>query len=120
MRIYNLTSCVHIKVRGSNPRTETFGDQGDISNLCQFRWYDWCYFWDHKAPFTHNQEELGCVLSPARGERNELSQWILKSNGNVVPRRTVQALQLAELHSDTENRNEIVLMLSLRGDGDHQ
>ena len=75
VRIYNLTSRDHIKVRGSNPYTETFGEQGDISNLCQFRWYDWCYFRDHKAPFPHNQEVLGRVLGPARGEGNELSQW---------------------------------------------
>ena len=81
---------------------ETFSEQGDISNLCQFRWYDWCYFRDHKAPFPHNQEVLGRVLGPARGEGNELSQWVLKSNRNVVPHWTVQALQLAELKSDTE------------------
>ena len=36
VRIYNLTSRDHIKVRGSNPHTETCGEQGDISNLCQF------------------------------------------------------------------------------------
>ena len=92
VEIYNLTSSDHIKVHGSNPHMETFGDQGDISNLCQFRWYGWCYFRDHKAPFPHNQEVLGRVLGPARGEGNELSQWVLKSNRNVVPRRTVQAL----------------------------
>ena len=63
--IYNLTSHDHIKIRGSNPHTETFGEQGDLSNLCQFRWYDWCYFRDHKAPFPHNQEVLGRVLGPA-------------------------------------------------------
>ena len=102
VRIYNLTSRDHIKVRGSNPHTETFGEQGDISNQCQFRWYQWCYFRDHKAPFPHNQEVLGRVLGPARGEGNELSQWVWKSNGNVVPRRTIRALQLDEIHSDTE------------------
>ena len=47
---------------------------------------------------------LGRVLGPARGEGNELAQWVLKSNGNVVPCQTVQPLQLAELHSDTEKR----------------
>ena len=104
VRIYSLTSRDHIKVRGSNPHMETFGEQGDISNLCQFRWNEWCYFRDHKAPFPHNQEVLGRVLGPARGEGNELSQWVLKSNGNVVPRRTVRALQLAEVHSNTEKR----------------
>ena len=81
---------------------ETFGEHGDISNLCQIRWYDWCYFQDHKTPFPHNQEVLGCVLGPARGEGNELSQWVLKSNVNVVPRRIVRVLQLAEIQSDTE------------------
>ena len=65
MRIYNLTSRDHIKVRGSNTHMETFGEQGDISNLCQFRWYEWFYFRDHKAPFPHNQEVIGCVLGPA-------------------------------------------------------
>ena len=82
----------------------TFGEQGDISNLCQFHWYDRCYFRDHKAPFPHHQEVLGCVLGPAQGEGNELSQWVLKSNGNVVPCRTVRVLQLAEVHSDTEKQ----------------
>ena len=45
---------------------------------------------------------LGRILGPARGEGNELAQWVLKSNGNVVPRWTVRPLQLAELHSDME------------------
>ena len=65
VRIYYLTSRDHLKIRGSNLHTETFGEQSDISNLCQFQWYDWCYFRDHKAPFPHNQEVLGCVLGPA-------------------------------------------------------
>ena len=108
VRIYNLTSCDHLKIRGSNLHTETFGEQGDISNLCQFRWYNWCYFRDHKAPFPHNQEVLGRVLGPARGEGNELAQWVLKSNGNVVPCQTVRPLQLAELHSDTEKRKQAI------------
>ena len=47
---------------------------------------------------------LGRVLGPPRGEGNELLQWILKSNSNVVPHRTIWALQLAVLHSDTEKR----------------
>ena len=61
-----------------------------------------------QGPFPHNQEVLGRVLGHARGEGNELSQWILKSNGNVVPRPTVQALQLAVIHSDTEKRKRDV------------
>ena len=108
VRIYNLTSRDHIKIRGSNPHMETFRDQGNISNLCQFQRYDWCYFRDHKAPFPHNQEVLGRVLGPAREEGNELAQWVLKSNGNVVPHQTVWQLQLAELHSNTEKQKHAI------------
>ena len=60
------------------------------------------------APFPHNQEVLGCVLGPARGEGNELAKWVLKSNGNVVPCQTAQLLQLAELHSDTEKWKRVI------------
>ena len=51
---------------------------------------------------------LGRVLGPARGEGNELARWVLKSNGNVVPHRTVWPLQLAELHSDTEKWKQAI------------
>ena len=117
VQIYNLTSHDHIKVRGSNPHTETFGEQGDISNLCQFRWYQWCYFRDHKAPFPHNQEVLGCVLGPARGEGNELSQWVLKSNGNV---ELSAHSNLMRCIVTQKNVNGMCLMPSLRGDGGRQ
>ena len=68
VRIYNLTSRDHIKVRGSKPHTETFGEQGDISNLCQFRWYQWCYFRNHKAPFPITKKCLGVSLVPPEGK----------------------------------------------------
>jgi hypothetical protein len=31
-----------------------------------------------------------------------MAQWILKANGNIVPRRTVRPLQVNEVHSPTE------------------
>ena len=35
---------------------------------------------------------LGRYLGPARNEGNEMTQWCLKSNWQVVPRRTVKRL----------------------------
>ena len=32
------------QLQGSNPYTASFGEEGDISNLCQFGWYEWVYF----------------------------------------------------------------------------
>ena len=58
-------------------------------------------------PFPTTKSAWSCSWSRP-GEGNELSQWVLKSNGNVVPRRTVRALQLDEIHSDTEKRKRDV------------
>ena len=101
-RVNNLTARPLFQLHGSTPHQDVFGEEGDISNLCQFGFYDWCYFRDQGTKFPFNKEVLGRVLGPARGTGNEMAQWILKSNGQVVPRRTARPLQVAELHSATE------------------
>jgi hypothetical protein len=85
-RITNLTAKSNFKLEGTNAHTMLTGEEGDISNLCQYAWYDWCYFWDQAAAFPYGKEVLGRVLGPARGEGNEMAQWVLKNNGQVVPR----------------------------------
>jgi hypothetical protein len=101
-RINNLTARNLFQLHGTNSHTSTTGDEGDISNLVQYQWYDWCYYREHKNSFPFNREVLGRVLGPAKGEGNEMAQWLLKANGNVVPRRTSRPLHIAELHSPTE------------------
>ena len=63
-RIYNMTTHDNLKIRCAIPHTATLGVEGDISSLCQYSWYDWCYYRDHTAKFLHNQEVLGRVLGP--------------------------------------------------------
>ena len=89
-------------VQGTNPHTLVMGEEGDISNLCQFSWYEWVYFHEHTAAFPHNKEVLGRILGPARGAGNEMAQWILKANGQVVPRCSVRPLHPSELTSPSE------------------
>ena len=74
------------QLHGSNPITAKFDDEGDISNLCDFVWFDWCYYCNHKD-FPQQQERLGRVLGPANNEGNEMAQWILKHTMKVVPRQ---------------------------------
>ena len=73
------------KLHGSNAYTSVTGDEGDILNLCQFGWYEWCYFRDNTNKSLFNREVLGRVLGPAKGEGNEMAQWTLKVNGKFVP-----------------------------------
>ena len=39
-----LTSNNLFQLEGQNPYMATLGEMGDISNLCQFGWYEWVYF----------------------------------------------------------------------------
>ena len=90
------------------PTHLTTGDEGDISDLCQYAWYEWCYFRDQTAAFPNNKEVLGRVLGPARGAGNEMAQWILKANGRVVPRTSLRPLKVDELHSPVEMKKREV------------
>jgi hypothetical protein len=51
---------------------------------------------------------LGRVLGPAKGEGNEMAQWILKANGNAVPRRSSRPLKVDEIHSATELKKRTI------------
>ena len=86
-----------------SPHTDTFGSQGDISNLCMFGWYEWIYYRDHGS-FPANKEKLGRVLGPLRNEGNEMAQAVLTSKETVIPRRTLRKLTRAELYSEVEKR----------------
>ena len=107
-RINNLTAKSRFNLQGTTAHTLTTGEEGDISSLCQYKWYEWCYYREHTAKFPYNREVLGRVLGPARGEGNEMAQWVLKANGNVVPRRSLRPLQVAEIHSPVEAKKRKV------------
>ena len=101
-RINNLTAKTMFSLHGSNAHTSLSAEEGYISNLCQFGWYDWCYYRDNTERFPFNREVLGRVLGPSSGVGNEMAQWVLKANGEVISRRTLRPLQVDELHCDIE------------------
>lgn len=104
VRISNLTARDTFKLRGTTAYTALTGLEGDISNLCQYAWYEWVYFREDSAAFPFNKEVLGRTLGPATGAGNEMCQWILKANGRVIPNRTVRPLTTAEQYSETERK----------------
>ena len=42
--INNLTVKPRFNLHGTNAYTQLKNEQGDISNLCQYGWYDWVYY----------------------------------------------------------------------------
>ena len=76
-RISNMAAKGLFSLHGTNPYTDLFHEEGDISNLCVFDFYQWVYVRDHNAPVPHNREVLGQILGPATGEGNQMSRWFL-------------------------------------------
>ena len=107
-RINYLTAKDNFKLHGTTPHSATMAEEGDISSLCQFGWYEWCYYREQTAAFPHNREVLGRVVGPACGEGNEMAQWVLKANRKVVPQRSLQPLTIAEHHSAVEHKKHHV------------
>jgi len=102
--INNLTARDLFNLEGQTPFSSIMGYEGDISNLCQFKWYDWCYYREQGESFPRQKEVLARVLGPSKDSGNAMSQWILKSNGRIVARRTCRPLTNEEWHSEVEKR----------------
>ena len=54
-----LTANNLFQLQRQNPYLSTLGEMGDISNLCQFGWYEWVYFRQKTAAFPYPKEQLG-------------------------------------------------------------
>ena len=49
-----------------------------------------------------NRYVLGRCLGPAKNEGNKMTQWVLKQNGQIVPRRTMRRLTPEERAREIE------------------
>ena len=78
----------------------------DISDICEFEFYEWVMFNDSQATFPKTKFYVGRWLGPAVDVGSDLTYKILKSNGQVVPRSTIRHLTLDEL----TNPDHIALM----------
>jgi hypothetical protein len=100
--INNATAADNPVLEGSNPYTRMTGQTCDISNLCQFGWYEWIYFRDEQAKFPFPKLALGRCLGPAKSHGNAMAQWVLTSNGRVRCVSTLRKLAKHEIDSPTE------------------
>ena len=68
--IINIIAKDLFQMQGQNNHRATYRGQGDISNICQFRWYEWVYTRDDSEQFPLITEILGRCLGPASNEGN--------------------------------------------------
>jgi hypothetical protein len=67
-------------------------ETSDISQFCEFAFYDWIMFCDQPVAFPDNNPVLGRYLGPAIDVGLALTPKILKANGEVVYQSTHRAI----------------------------
>ena len=97
------------QLRGETPHTTVYGEEGDISILGDFSFYEVIYYFDHKVPYPMARERMGRYLGPSTGVGNEMCSWLLKTNEKVIARRTIRPLNKIERNSEVE-QNKIKLL----------
>ena len=96
-RVNNVTAKSLFQLHGRTPYETVFGREPDISNLCQYKYFDWCYYREHASKFPYPSEMLGRVLGPSYGHGNKMCQWILRVDGRVIARQTLRPLKTEEI-----------------------
>eukprot|EP00957_Ditylum_brightwellii_P159895 12170980-Ditylum_brightwellii.AAC.1 len=104
-QVNNFTANNFFKLNGTTPHMALTGEEGDILSLCIFKWYEWCYFREQNMSFPFNKEVLGCILGPAKDEGDEMAQWVMKGNGNVMSCQTLRLLNVEELNNKSKIRS---------------
>ena len=83
-----LTNSVYMTA-GQVPETIMNGETADISQICQFGWFDWRVMYHDPTKFPDDKAVLGQYLGPAMDVGSMLTAMILLPNGQYVCRLTL-------------------------------
>ena len=100
--ITNMTAKNLFKVISNTSHFTTFGEDGYISNICQFRCYGWIYFRKESAAFSFPSHVLRRWLVPAKNKGIEMAQCFLKSNYQIAPLLTMRKISSDEIVRESE------------------
>jgi hypothetical protein len=103
-KIINSVARNNLHLQGQVPEMKMTGRPHDISNLCEFNWYEWCKYRSEGRKFPSPSERLGRILGPAEHASHAMSQWVLTDNGMVLPIQTCRPLTDAEYNSPVERQ----------------
>eukprot|EP00804_Cyclotella_cryptica_P017277 CCRYP_016828-RA/>CCRYP_016828-RA protein AED:0.02 eAED:0.02 QI:0/0/0/1/0/0.5/2/0/461 len=82
---------------GEVPETIMSGETSDLSQFCEFEWYEWVKFRDSAVRSPEDSLVLGRYLGPSIDVGPALTGKILKQNGEVVHRSTYRGLTPEEI-----------------------
>jgi len=76
-------------LQGQVPETIMTGQTADISNLCEYEWYEWVMYYESLLSYPDNKMFIGRYLGPAIDVGTTVAYKILKANGKYICRPTV-------------------------------
>ena len=90
--IWSSTASNIFELEGEVLKTVMNGETTNITQLCEFGWYDWVYFHDNAVTYPGDKWVLGRWLGPSIGDSLTLCVKLLKGNGQRVYRSSYQDL----------------------------
>jgi hypothetical protein len=87
-----------LSLQGETPHTVLTGDTGDISQLCEFSWYDIVWYID--ITVTMQNRKLGRYLGPSPDIGQAMSSKILAAKGTVIVQTSILPLSIEDNNSD--------------------
>lgn len=79
----------------------------NISELIQFKWFDWLWYFDIKSPV---KESLGRYLGPAEHAGESFTPYILTNTGAVIIHSSTRPLSTVDLNT-THIQNDMKLFM---------
>jgi hypothetical protein len=74
---------------GQTPETVMGGETADISELCEYDWFQWLWYRDTNSSFPDESRVLVRYMGPAKSIGPTMCCHLLKANGSVIQRTTV-------------------------------
>jgi hypothetical protein len=103
--IYHAEVCCYIatdlyQLHGRTPYEIVTGNTPDISEYAQYQWYEPIWFYDEIREFPHDRQTLGRWLGIAHRVGQALCYYVLRSNGSVIARTTIQPIPPEDLATE--------------------
>ena len=92
----SITATKNIELGGRTPFEKVMGYTPDISELVEFEWYQWVWFF---ASTKLDRVQLGRWLGPAHNAGQGLAYYILNNLGEVVMRSSISPIPKDEENS---------------------
>ena len=90
--------------KGRSGYEMVFGSTPDISEYVEFEFYDYCWYWDTPQDYPHEKKQIGRWLGIAHRVGQAMVYYVANSNGVVIARSTVSAIEPDEYDVEETKR----------------